>query len=288
MYAYNNLHIDYGTIALCNAFLIKRNCKINSVALVTSSWTLDYLYTKYSKKFLNAAWDEIIIKDLPDIDNIAERRFSDTRYTKFSGKYFNTNRSSAYDFSPFDETILLDADYLMLDNTMDHVWNSDEDFMCNNKIVGLDHKPHPPGFEKRLSDMSVPMYWATAVYFQKTDKSKIIFDHITFVKENYNFYRQLYNFTPNVFFRNDYSISIGIHLVNKCIEIGNISSLPVDYIKVSQEFDEIHDFVDGNLIITSEQEQGKFLLHRVLNNVHIMNKPAIVRNSKKIIDYAIS
>ncbi len=286
IFAYNNQYIDYGTIALCNAFLIKRNCKINNVALVTSSWTLDYLYTKYSKKLLKTAWDEIIINDISDVD-VSDRKFLDTRYSNFTTKYFNTNRSNAYNLSPFNETILLDADYLILDNTMDLVWNNEEPFMCNNKIIDLNHKQHTNGFSKRLNSMGIPLYWATVVYFKKEELSTIIFDNISYIKENYNFYKQLYNFTPSPFFRNDYSISIAIHIINKFVE-NSIKPLPIDYITISQDVDEIHDFIDGNLIITSEEEQGQFKMHRVLNNIHIMNKRAIIRNSKKIIDWALS
>ena len=47
IYAYNNSNIDYGTIALCNSLLIKKNCKVNNVALVTSSWTIKYLEKLY-------------------------------------------------------------------------------------------------------------------------------------------------------------------------------------------------------------------------------------------------
>ena len=287
IYAYNNSNIDYGTIAVCNSLLIKKNCNVSKVALVTSSWTVKYLETLYSKRFLKTVWDKIIIDDI-DPNLADERRFMDTRYTQFHGKYYNTNRASAYDLSPFDETILLDADYLMLDNTMDLVWNNYEDFMCNNRIVDLNHSTDNKGFELRLNDMSVPLYWATAVYFQKTEKAKAIFDQITFVKENYEFYRQLYNFKPSAFFRNDFSISIAIHIVNKFMEYDGIKPLPVDFIRISHEYDEMHDFVNGNPIITSEKEQGGFKLHRVMNNVHLMNKSAIVRNSKKIIDYALS
>ena len=184
IYAYNNSNIDYGTIALCNSLLIKKNCKVNNVALVTSSWTIKYLEKLYTKRFIKKVWDHIIIRDI-DTTNADERRFMDTRYTKFHSKYFNSNRASAYDFSPFDETILLDADYLMLDNSMDFAWNSYEDFMCNNRTIDLNHTTDTRGFEERFNDMSIPLYWATAVYFQKTEKAKVIFDQITFVKENY-------------------------------------------------------------------------------------------------------
>lgn len=287
IYAYNNSNIDYGTIALCNSLLIKKNCKVNNVALVTSSWTIKYLEKLYTKRFIKKVWDHIIIRDI-DTTNADERRFMDTRYTKFHSKYFNSNRASAYDFSPFDETILLDADYLMLDNSMDFAWNSYEDFMCNNRTIDLNHTTDTRGFEERFNDMSIPLYWATAVYFQKTEKAKVIFDQITFVKENYEYYRQLYNFIPSAFFRNDFSISIAIHIVNKFTEYDGVKPLPVDFIRVSHEFDEMHDFINGHAIMTSEKEQGRFRIHRVMNNVHLMNKSAIVRNSKKIIDYALS
>jgi len=284
IFAYNNETIDYGTMALCNSLLIKKHCKEHAVALVTSDWTLDFLKSKYNKSLINYAFDEIIISGLYEHD-ADDRKYFDTRYSKFNAKYYNSNRYGAYQFSPFDETILLDADYLILDNSLDLVWGNEEDFLCNKRVIDLDHKNNN-GFDSRFNDMSIPLYWATAVYFRKTEKSKAIFDHVRFVKDNYDFYRYLYNFNSSGFFRNDYAMSISIHLVNRFMEYDSVKPLPVDYIRVSTEFDEMHDFDNGNPIITTEKEPGQFILHRVMNNVHIMNKLSILRNSEKIITYA--
>lgn len=287
IFAYNNDKIDYGSLALANALLIKKHCKINNVALITSDWTIDWLRDRYGTDLLDRAFDHVIHENIGS-HTVADRRYNDTRYAKFYAKYYNTNRSESYDASPFDETLLLDADYFMLDGTMDLVWENQEDFLCNKNLINLDHTFNDNGFDGRFNDMSIPLYWATAVYFRKTPKSKVIFDQIRFIKENYEFYQYLYNFQPNGFFRNDYALSISIHQVNKLMEYDSVKPLPVDHILLSNEFDEIHDFKDGSFYLTSELNHGQFRLHRIDRNIHVMNKLAAERNCGKIIAYATS
>lgn len=285
IYCYDNGAINYGIIALCNALLIKKHCVTNNVALVTNSSTLENLSKKYNKSLINYAFDNVICNESKD-DITGDRRFFDTRYSNIVGKYINGNRHTAYDLSPFDETILIDADYLILDSTTDLVWDINEDFLCNSITKDLDNRYHTIDTGSRLNDMGVPLYWATMVYFKKTTFSKILFDHISYIKENYEFYKCLYNFESSPFFRNDYAFSISLHILNGFYETNNVKSFPVDYIKISNEFDVMHDFINGTALITSEPEQGKFNLHKISNNVHVMNKQNIVRNSEKIIDYA--
>lgn len=287
VFAYNNSHIDYGSLALTNSCLLKKKCKINDVALVTSEWTVDHLIRTYGQRLFDYAFQHVTISNIGE-HTVSNRRYQDTRYTRFNAKYYNTNRSDSYDVTPFEQTMLLDADYFILDNTMDLVWDNQEDFLCNKRIVNLDHSYNDTGFDTRFNDMSIPLYWATAVYFKKTPKSKTIFDQIRFIKENYEFYQYLYNFEPNGFFRNDYALSISIHQVNKLMEYDSVKPLPVDHILLSTEFDELHYFKDGALFITSELHHGQFKLHKIERNVHIMNKLAARRLSDQIIAYATS
>lgn len=286
IYAHNNDNIDYASLAVCNALLIKKHLRENAVALVTDSHTARYMEQLYDPGILRMAFDRIIYDD--SITNSASRRYHDTRYTTFTDSYNNTNRPNALDLSPFDETVLIDSDYLMLDNTMDLVWGNFEDFMCNRKTSDLNHKVDNFGFDNRFSDMSIPLYWATAVYFRKTEKSKLIFQMMNFIKENYVYYQYLYQFAPTGYFRNDHALSIAIHLLNNLMEYGSIASLPNNRLLFSMEEDEMHGFIDGACVITSEPEQGDFRLHVVSQNVHVMNKRAIIRNKDKIINYAIS
>jgi len=287
MYAYNNQNIDYGTLALCNALLIKKNLSENTVALVSDSGTMSYMESIYNSDIIRMAFDRIIIDEIKD-GTAGTRRFHDTRYSVFTDFYKNGNRPSVYDLSPFDETLLLDVDYLMLDSTMDMVWGSLEDFLCNRKTRDLDHKVNNFGFDNRFNEMSIPLYWATAVYFRRSEKSKLIFDLMNFIRENYAYYSYLYRFNHSGYFRNDYALSIAIHMANNLMEYNSVRTLPVDHILFSMENDEMHRFSDGKCLITSEHAQGDFNLHSVCSNLHVMNKRAILRHSDEIIAHAIS
>ena len=287
MFAHNNSNVDYGTMALCNALLIKKNLKYNNIALVSDSGTVGHLESTYSETVMRAAFDRIIIDEVDRAD-AGIRKFNDTRYSSFTDSYTNINRPNVYDLSPFDETVLVDADYLMLDNTMDLVWGNIEEFMCNRKTKDLDHKINNFGFDNRFNDMSIPLYWATAIYFRKSEKSKLIFELMNFVKENYEYYQYLYQFNHSGYFRNDYALSIAIHLANNLMEYGSITPLPVDHILFSMEHDEMHAFNSGRCLMTSESTQGDFQLHSVSSNVHVMNKRAILRHKDEIMSYAFS
>lgn len=287
MYAYDNGLVDYGTVALCNALLIKKNCKVNDVALVTDVATMEKLRDIHGNALVKSAFDTVIVTDSSK-QATGERRYFDTRYTDGSARYINGNRYTVYDLSPFDETMLVDADYLILDDTLDNVWGVKEDLLCNKKVYDLDHRVDSLDTGSRIDDMGIPLYWATAVYFKKSHTASVLFDQMGFIKEHYEFYSSLYNCMPSAYFRNDYAISIALHIMNGFVEVDAVKPLPIDHILVSSEYDVMHDFIDGKALVTSEPEQGRFNLHMAGSNLHVMNKQNVIRNAEKIITYATS
>ena len=288
LFAHNNASIDYACLALCNALLIKKNLlTVTDVALVTDHDTLEYMIEFNGQELVNRAFEHIIFSDA-HISEARPRRYHDTRYTTFADAYYNIDRPNAYSLSPFEETMMIDVDYLILDNTTDMVWGSVDEFLCNTKTRDLDHKSNNFGFDNRFNDMSIPLYWATAVYFRKTPLSKIIFELMGFIREHWVYYQYLYRFLPSGYFRNDFALSIAIHIANNLMEYGSVPPLPVPHILFSMEHDEMHAFGDGKCMITSEPDMGQFYLHAVNANLHMMNKRAIVRHKNDIINYALS
>lgn len=285
-HAYNNMEIDYGTMALCSALLIKKNLIVNDTAIVTSKDTLDWIESQHGQELIDKAFDRIILVDKDY--RVANRTFRDTRYSSKVQPYYNTNRVDSFELSPFDETVLIDADYLVLDTSLDSIWGSVEDIMVNKSIRDLRHSFNSSGFDSRFNEMSIPLYWATAVYFKKTDRAKTMFGLMRFVKENYGYYKNLYQFSPSGYYRNDYSLSIALHMMNGQLENETVVSLPCPDIFVATEFDDMIDFKNNQAIFISEFEQGQYQLHRVMSNVHVMNKWSILRMAPRIIDYAIS
>ena len=64
----------------------------------------------------------------------------------------------------------------------------------------------------RVSDKTIPMYWATIIYFTKSDTAKNVFDLVSHIKENYNYYRTVYDISESKF-RNDFAFSIAVHML---------------------------------------------------------------------------
>jgi len=284
IHAYNNLEIDYGTMALCCALLIKKNLNINSTALITTDDTINEIQKLHGSKILEKAFDFISIIEIDR--EVSTRNYRDTRYTSKIQPYYNLNRSDTFELSPFDETILLDADYLVLDKSFDLAWGSIEEIMVNKQVKDLNHNLNVSGFDLRFNDMSIPLYWATSVYFKKTEKCKAIFQLMQFIKLNYPYYQKLFHFNSTGYFRNDYALSIALHMISGQFENDSIKPLPVDTILVATENDDMINFKDNSGYFLSEHIENKFALHQIYTNIHVMNKWSIGRNAQRIISYA--
>lgn len=286
IHAYNNKELDYGTMALCSALLIKKNLHVNATALVTSIDTFDWLSKTYDKNLIDSAFDKIIVTTVDR--NVGQRTFFDTRYSSKKQPYFNTNRCDSYNITPWDQTILLDADYLMLDSSFDFVWNSVEDIMVNKIVKDLADDTVSNIVDSRVNEIGIPLYWATAVYFQKSPRTQAIFELVQFIKENYQFYQYLYRLPPSNYFRNDYAFSIALHLISGGFENDSIKSFPNPIIQIATENDDFINFKNGSAYFISEKEQGQHRLHKVMTNIHVMNKWSYTRMAKRIISYATS
>jgi hypothetical protein len=64
-----------------------------------------------------------------------------------------------------------------------------------------------------LNQYSIPFYWATVFYFTKTKQNEIFFSLVEYIKNNWDYYRLIYQINDKKY-RNDYSFSIAIHILN--------------------------------------------------------------------------
>jgi hypothetical protein len=276
IFAHNNEEIDYTLIALCNALMIRRHSVVKNVTLVTNQGSLDWLRKSHGP-LVNLAFQHIIIRPQPDTRQT--RAFADTSTAK-KLKWHNGSRASAYELSPYRETILLDADYLVQDASLDHVWGVQDDFLMNRQAQTLDGQPLADQ-EARLEPYGIPLYWATCVFFRKGDTAQRMFEMVEHVKENYDYYQNLYRF-PGSLFRNDYAFSIAAHLIGGWTE-GAINSLPSPVLLTSFDRDELIDVKDG-LIFLVAQDHG-FAVSRIAGvSVHVMNKFSIIRMADKLLE----
>jgi hypothetical protein len=126
--------------------------------------------------------------------------------------WHNLNRMDAYRLSPWDRTLVLDADYVVASNQLQSILDVDQDFLahrwaynvtgCNN-FEGLNY----------FGNNHMPMWWATVMMFRKSKQAELIFDSMQMIRDNWTHYRNLYKNT-NATYRNDHALSIALGIVD--------------------------------------------------------------------------
>lgn len=284
-FAHNNEEIDYGKLALVAALMIKRNLVNNQVCIVTDSGTYGYLQECYSQELLDQAFDKVIFVERDYREKSNHRIFRDTQYTEKNLSWYNGTRVDAYSISPFDETILLDTDVLVQDSMFDLVWDLEENIIINRDSINLMGKEPAPQ-EKRLAHCSIPMYWATAIFFRKSLEAERFFYLYQHVKEQYSTYCFIYGF-PKGLFRNDFVVSIAVHMMNGFVESGFIKSFPRAEMITSYDTDELVEVGINKLKFLANDQDDKHKYHYVnvgKRTVHCMNKYSLSRQADNLIE----
>jgi hypothetical protein len=114
----------------------------------------------------------------------------------------NFGRYLAYEFSPYQETILIDTDYVVLDNSLNLLFETDFDY----RLMHGNSSPDCADYGT-MGETSLPFVWATVVLFRKTQRARLLFDLVGRIQRNYNYYRALYNIQARNY-RNDYAFAI--------------------------------------------------------------------------------
>lgn len=285
LFGVNNSKVDYIQLAVMAAAFIKKNMPGTNVCLITDEYSKSYHDGKNKWPLSNYfSHIKILSKEIEEqFEN--KRAYKDTKYYFFEDRFRNETRSLVYDLSPFDETLLLDSDYLICNNNFSNVWGSEEEIMINKEAIGLLHdKLHTQEF--RLNPFGIKMYWATAVYFRKGERAKLLFRLVEHIKDNWEFYKLTYDF-PGSLFRNDYAFSIAIHILNGFTESNDfVTSFPDNCILTgldTDQFFKIRSSTDISLFVNDKRETWKFYVTRLKGlNVHCMNKLSLINHMESI------
>jgi hypothetical protein len=196
IFAFNNEHIDYVNMARWTADNVHRHLNI-PVCLVTDSQDKDL-----------TGFDKALCIGSANLGTANKRHFDDVGTVT----WHNTNRMDAYRLSPWDRTLVLDADYVVASDQLKVLLDSQEDFMCHRwayDVTGLNN------FEglNYFGQYCMPMWWATVMMFRKSTKAQLIFDSMTMIRDNWTHYRNLYN-NPTPTYRNDHALSIALNIEN--------------------------------------------------------------------------
>jgi hypothetical protein len=182
IFAFNNEHVDYEAMARWSAGNIERHLGIPT--RIITQQDLDPV-TGPTRTF----------QDLPG-----------------QVTWYNFNRVDAYRLTPWDRTLLLDADYVVASNQLKPLLELDQDFVAHKTAYDITGKDD---FDElnTFGNNRMPMWWATVVMFRRSVQAKLIFDCMQMVRNHWDHYRAVYGISRSIY-RNDYALSIALGIVN--------------------------------------------------------------------------
>lgn len=262
-----NSEMDYVKLAVKLTERIKNYLNL-PVTVITDSD--NYLRTNFTANLFDS-----IIKKHDDTDQT--KKFSDGH--GFSERYVwkNSNRASAYQLTPYEQTLVLDVDYVINSDFLLNVFNQDADFLCFKKSCDLAGWRNTSEFEY-LNQYSIPFYWATVFYFTKTKNNELFFNLVDYIRANWEYYRLIYQINDKKY-RNDYAFSIAIHILN-----GNDADLFSNIIPGKMYYtldkDVLLKIKNNSMTFLVEKEKSLGDFTGVKTNdldVHVMNKFSLLR-----------
>lgn len=278
VFAHNSKDVDYILLALVSAGLCKKHLSV-PVSLVTDASTLDWAKQSNIYDTVVATFDKIIEVARPRTDNY--RNLQDGVDSK-TVPFVNTNRSSAWDLTPYDRTLLIDSDYLIFSNKLNEYWDVDQSFLIGRSMLDICDQPRVGYHDVFVSDTGPNLYWATTVMFTKNSESKLYFDTVNYIRDNYQYFADLYRFDPRQF-RNDIAFSIAKHMLEGFLEDQLINLPPI---LTTQGHDVLHEVCDNGklkFLINTDLLHNQILASITGVDVHIMNKQSIVRNKERLL-----
>jgi hypothetical protein len=255
LFAFNTGTTDYVTIADRASRLIAHNLKL-PITLITDVDSVPAFN-----------YDQVI-----RIDNSVGNNFK----TDLQGKqteWRNFGRYLAYELSPYTDTILLDTDYIVLDDSLLTLFKTDFDY----KLMHHNATPTGPSYEM-MGETSLPFIWATVVLFRKTERAKLFFNLIGKIQRNYRYYCTLYNVRERNF-RNDYAFAIANCIVSG-YNLNEVQGIPWPMFTIEKKINRI--------MLTDTQVQVHHADSAVVvpyQNIHVMDKEYLLsRDFEQVVE----
>ena len=272
---------------------LKKSAKSRGVVVFAFNTSVDYVgIADYSSRLIaqNLKLPITLITDLDatptfNYDQVIRITADKTANTRITIGYVqvpwrNFGRYLAYELSPYDETILLDTDYLVFDDSLLKLFSTDFDYklMHNNTTNnGLSTDV--------MGETGLPFIWATVVLFRKTERAKMLFDLVGRVQRNYNYYRSLYNISKGNF-RNDFAFTIANNMLSG-YSLNEEHGIPWSMFSVYHDIESIVPFGNFLKINHVKGPTDKWPLTTVVadQNLHILDKNYLVTDSfKQLVD----
>jgi len=240
----NKIKIDYVKIAEQAARLVQKSLNLPTT-LVTD------------QEITNKFFDQIVYVD-STVNNFKVNQ---------PGVWRNGDRFRAYELSPYHETLLIDSDYLVLDQNLLKLFEQDFDY----RIMANNHTPKGVWADP-LGIFGFSYQWATVVLFKKTLKAEMFFDLVGRIQRNYPYYMKLYHIKYSSF-RNDFAFTIANNILN-----GYEQNISQGIIWPMLTFNNIVQSLDINKnLITVKEKENAYVIPR--QNIHVMDKEYLLSDN---------
>ncbi len=277
IYAHNSRSVDYSLMSIISGGLAKKYLEV-PVSLITDKFTLSWMKESGTYDKADEIFEHIIV------DNSAQTNNSRKLYDGIDNTvvpFLNFNRSSAWDLTPYERTLLIDSDFLIFSNRLSEYWDVDSDLLIGESIKDIYDNNRIGYHDRYISDVGIKLYWATTVMFTKNSKTKIFFDLVTHIKNNYQYYADTYRFDSKQF-RNDIAFSVAKHILNGFEQIDTEDLPPV---LTLLDRDILHSVDKKLTVLVSPRLDSNFCAATVSGvDIHVMNKQSIIRNKNALLE----
>lgn len=287
LFCYNNEELDYAKFAILASQYAKKQLNM-PVTLITDDGTLEWMNNSHDKDLIESSFDNIIIDGSVTEKRTNIRRHQDSPWSEFNAPFWNSNKHTVFNHTPYERTLLLDTDYLLMNDFYNYIFETDMPVAMHRYAQYIGGEM-PYTNEITLNEAGIHHWWSTIVYFDQSEEAKLFFDIWSHVKDNWEYYSLLYQF-PKMLFRTDFCVSIATHLMNGM----NNDDFVHDFmgqalLNMDQKDDiaQVNGLNDVVFLKHNRAEQWKNILCRHTDqNLHIMNKRALDRHYQTLLNLA--
>lgn len=267
LFAQNNSIVDYTKLAVYAAARVKEHLN-KPVCVVTNNKT---------QLLINDT--EHVVDCIVEIDEQSPytKYFYDGAETSVNLQWNNTSRSNAFLLSPYDETLVIDVDYIINSPTLQYCWLQPQDFLIYKHSFDIAQWRDQQEFN-HISQYSIPFYWATAFWFRKNKITESFFELVSHIKTNWHYYKYIYQI-HSTNFRNDFGFSIALHMMNGFDINGFAQHLPSKMFYITDR-DYLTKSVGNTMhfLVEKEGAPGDYIHLKTTNlDMHVMNKFSLLR-----------
>jgi hypothetical protein len=279
IFAHNNKDVDYALMSIISGQLAAKYLQV-PVSLITDKFTIEWMKESKIYQKAEALFDNIIEIEKPITDN--QRNLHDGIENKLV-PFINSNRCSVYELTPYDRTLLIDSDFLIFSDTLSNYWDVDSDILISSAINDIYDQKRLGYHDRYISDTGIHLYWATTVMFSKSEYSKTFFDLVDQIRENYEYYSDLFRF-DNRQYRNDIAFSIAKHILDGYETDTTLALPPILSILDKDVLVDVSPSGKLTMLISPNLDSNYIAAGATNLDIHIMNKQSLIRQSDKLLE----